>query len=336
MTRYVVIGAGAVGATTAAQLHLAGGEVVLVARGAHLAALRETGLRYIHPDGATTVRLPVIGDPDELKLRPDDLLVLATKTQDADAALAAWAWQPVGDAVAATELPVLTVQNGLDSERSALRRFTTVFGAVSWSPASHVVPGEVVSPAAPVAGVFWAGRYPSGTDPRLAGVAADFAAAHLSLEVVVDVVPFKAGKLVSILPNALDALYAPSPLRDRAADLLRAEARDVLAGAGIRVADLVGESTQDLSGFVPRPIPGHERGGGSTWQSLVRGATVESEFLNGEIVLLARLHGREASANAAVLARIARAAAERTPARSLTDEDLLATLPELARAEPVS
>ncbi|HEX6359050.1 ketopantoate reductase family protein [Actinophytocola sp.] len=326
VTRYVVIGAGAVGATTAAQLHLAGREVVLAARGAHLAALRETGLRYIRPDGATTLRLPVVGGPDELKLRPDDLLVLATKTQDADAALAAWAWQAVGAGLAATELPVLTVQNGLDSERSALRRFATVFGAVSWSPSSHVAPGEVVSPAAPVVGVFWAGRYPSGTDPRLDAVAADFAAAGLALEIVPDIVPFKAGKLVSILPNALDALYPPSPLRDRAAEILRAEAVDVFATAGIRVADLVGESTQDLSGFVPRSIPGHERGGGSTWQSLVRGATVESEFLNGEIVLLARLHGREAPANAAVLARIARAAAERTPPRSLPDDDLAALL----------
>lgn len=327
MTRYVVIGAGAVGATTAAQLHLAGREVVLVARGTHLAALRETGLRYIRPDVITTLRLPVIGDPSEARLRPDDLLVLATKTQDADAALATWAWQPVGNGVAATELPVLTVQNGLDSERSALRRFATVFGAVSWSPSSHVAPGEVVSPAAPVAGVFWAGRYPSGTDRRLDEVAADFAAAHLSLEVVPDVVAFKAGKLVSILPNALDALYPPSPLRDHAAEILRTEAVEVLKAAGIRVADLVGESTQDLTGFVPRPIPGHERGGGSTWQSMVRGATVESEFLNGEIVLLARLHDREAPANAAVQARIARAAAERTPPRSLTDDDLLATLP---------
>ena len=329
MTRYVVIGAGAVGATTAAQLHLAGREVVLAARGAHLAALRETGLRYVRPEGITTLRLPVIGDPGEVKLRPDDLLVLATKTQNADAALAAWAWQPVGAGVAATELPVLTVQNGLDSERSALRRFATVFGAVSWSPASHVVPGEVVSPAAPVAGVFWAGRHPSGVDIRLDEVATDFAAADLALEVVADIVPFKAGKLVSILPNALDALYSPSPLRDRAADLLRAEARDVFAAAGIRVADLVGESTQDLTGFVHRPIPGHERGGGSTWQSLVRGAGVESEFLNGEIVLHARLNGREAPVNAAVLARVARAAAERTPARSLPDEDLLAALPNL-------
>lgn len=326
MTRYVVIGAGAVGATTAAQLHLAGREVVLAARGAHLAALRETGLRYIRPDGTTALRLPVVGDPDEVKLRSDDLLVLATKTQDADAALAAWAWQPVGAGLAATELPVLTVQNGLDSERSALRRFATVFGAVSWSPASHVTPGEVISPAAPVAGVFWAGRYPTGTDDRLAEVAGDFAAAGLGLEVVPDIVPFKAGKLVSILPNALDALCPPSPSRDRAAEILRAEAVEVLSTAGIRVADLVGESTQDLSGFVSRSIPGHERGGGSTWQSLVRGATVESEFLNGEIVLLARLHGREAPANAAVLARIARAAAERTPPRSLPEEDLAAIL----------
>jgi len=326
VTRYVVIGAGAVGATTAAQLHVAGREVVLAARGAHLAALRETGLRYIRPDGTTTLRLPVVGDPDELKLRPDDLLVLATKAHDADAALAAWAWRPVSAGTAATELPVLTIQNGLDSERSALRRFAMVFGAVSWSPASHVAPGAVVSPAAPVAGVFWAGRYPTGVDGRLDEVAADFSDAGLALEVVDDIVPFKAGKLVSILPNALDALYPPSPLRDRVADLLRAEAVDVLSAAGIRVADLVGETTVDLSGFVPRPIPGHERGGSSTWQSLVRGVPVESEFLNGEIVLLARLHGREAPVNAAVLARIARAVAERTPPRSLTDEDLAATL----------
>ncbi|GLW90490.1 ketopantoate reductase family protein [Actinokineospora globicatena] len=330
MSRYVIIGAGAVGATTAAELHLAGREVVLVARGAHLAALQESGLRYIRPDGITTLRLPVVGSPEELKLRSDDVLVLATKTQDADAALAAWAWQPVDDGVAAVRLPLLTLQNGLDSERSALRRFATVFGAVSWSPSSHVVAGEVVSPAAPLAGVFWIGRYPGGTDSRLADIAADFTAANLAVEVVSDIVAFKAGKLLTILPNALDALYAPSPLRDRAGELLRAEARSAFAAAGIRAADLVGETKQDISGFVIHAIPDHDRGGSSTWQSLVRGAPVESEFLNGEVVLLARLHGGEAPANAAIQSRIARAAADHAPARSLTDDDLLLTLPQLA------
>jgi 2-dehydropantoate 2-reductase len=39
-------------------------------------------------------------------------------------------------------------------------------------------------------------------------------------------------------------------------------------------------------------IPGHPRTGGSTWQSLMRGLpTTEVDFLNGEIVLLGKLHG---------------------------------------------
>ena len=38
-------------------------------------------------------------------------------------------------------------------------------------------------------------------------------------------------------------------------------------------------------------IEGHPRTGGSSWQSLVRGLpTIETDFLNGEIVLLGRLH----------------------------------------------
>ena len=38
--------------------------------------------------------------------------------------------------------------------------------------------------------------------------------------------------------------------------------------------------------------------GGSTWQSLARGATeLETDYLNGEIVLLGRLHGIPTPAN---------------------------------------
>ena len=54
MSRYVIVGAGAVGATLAAELHLAGRDVVLVARGDQLAALRVGGLRYLRPDGRST------------------------------------------------------------------------------------------------------------------------------------------------------------------------------------------------------------------------------------------------------------------------------------------
>ncbi len=41
-----------------------------------------------------------------------------------------------------------------------------------------------------------------------------------------------------------------------------------------------------------RPVRGKHRGGGSSWQSLARGTgSIEADYLNGEVVLLGRLHG---------------------------------------------
>jgi 2-dehydropantoate 2-reductase len=41
------------------------------------------------------------------------------------------------------------------------------------------------------------------------------------------------------------------------------------------------------------------RGGGSSWQSLARGAgRIETDFLNGEVVLLGRLYGVATPVNA--------------------------------------
>jgi thiosulfate/3-mercaptopyruvate sulfurtransferase len=335
MTRYVVIGGGAVGATLAAELHTAGIPVVLVARGAHLAELRWSGLRYVRPDGEHVVPVPVAAGPDEVVLHRGDVLVLATKAQDAEAAIAEWAWQPVkeadgGTAAAAEALPIIVLQNGLDTERVALRRFATVYGAVIWSPSVYVTAGEVVSPAEPAVGVLWLGRYPSGRDVRLEEVAADLRAARHLVEIVDDVPRWKAGKLLQVIGNALDALYRPSPLRERAAAALRAEARQVYRLAGEDPADLRAETALDLGQFASRPIPGRSPAGRSTWQSLQRGASPESDFLNGEITLLARLHGIEAPRNAAVLARVHRAVREGTPPGSLDDADLLGVLPDLA------
>ena len=49
--RYVIYGAGAIGASVGAKLHMNGIEVALIARGAHLKALQTDGLTLIHPDG---------------------------------------------------------------------------------------------------------------------------------------------------------------------------------------------------------------------------------------------------------------------------------------------
>src|SRR5262245_41352717 len=145
MPRYVIVGAGAVGVTLAAELRRAGREVVLVGRGRQLDLLRSGQARYYTPDGVLTLDTPAVGGPDEVGLALGDVLVLTTKTQQADEALALWARQPVagGRWRAGEVLPVLTVQNGLEAERAALRRFATVIGSVVWVPSTYVTDGEV-------------------------------------------------------------------------------------------------------------------------------------------------------------------------------------------------
>jgi thiosulfate/3-mercaptopyruvate sulfurtransferase len=325
MTRYVVIGAGAVGATVAAQLHLAGRPVTLIARGANLEVLRANGLRYVRPRETHLVEVPVAGGPDEVELSGDDILVVATKSQDTEDVLRTWARRPVdGKSTAAVELPVVLLQNGLENDRAALRRFDTVIGAVVWLPSSHLEPGEVVSPAQPSVGAFWLGGYPSGVHPRLAEIAEDFTAASFHVEVVPDIRRWQAGKLVANTVNALDALYRPSELRAAAARIVKQEARIVL-GAN----DLVPGRVPEI--VVSEPIPGYERRGHSTWQSLQRGAAPETDYLNGEVALRARLSGRAAPYNAALTERVQRAATDGIPPGSLDDADLIATLPELPR-----
>jgi len=60
--RFVVAGAGAIGGYIGARLTRAGADVVLVARGPHLKAMREQGLKVTSPDGDFEVNPVVSGD----------------------------------------------------------------------------------------------------------------------------------------------------------------------------------------------------------------------------------------------------------------------------------
>jgi thiosulfate/3-mercaptopyruvate sulfurtransferase len=337
VSRYLIVGAGGIGVTFAAELQRAGREVVLVARGSQLAALRAGQLRYARPDGTRPLSLPGIGAPDEIELADGDVLVLATKTQDVEPVIAQWARRPVKQADGTTRpagasIPVLTLQNGLEAERVALRRFATVFGAVLWVPASYLGDGEVTAPGWPAVGAVWLGAYPAGPHPGLGPIAADLGAAGFETQVVDDIRRWKAAKLLSSATFALGALYRPGELRDRAAQLLRAEARDILLAWGEGIADIERESTADTSRVGQRPTSGHGYGGNSTWQSIARSSPLETDFINGEIVLAARLLGRTAPANEAIAERAHRAW-EHGAAAALGADDLLATMPQLRSAD---
>jgi thiosulfate/3-mercaptopyruvate sulfurtransferase len=334
MSRYVIVGAGGIGVTVAAELQRAGGEVALVARGAQLAAVRAGELRYARPDGTRRLDLRGIGDPGEIELTADDVLVLATKTQDVEPVIAQWAPRPVrlADGTASTagaSIPVLTLQNGLEAERVALRRFASVIGGVLWLPASYVRVGEISAPGWPAAGVVWLGAYPGGAHPGLAAIAEDLRAGNFETQVVEDIQRWKAAKLTSSVTFVLSALYPPGEVRDRAAQLLRDEARDILTASGLDIADIARETTADTSRVTARPTSEIEYGGNSTWQSIARSSLLETDFLNGEIVLAARLLGRTAPVNQAIAERADRAWRDGTPAGVLDTGDLLATVPQL-------
>ena len=98
---------------------------------------------------------------------------------------------------------------------------------------------------------------------------------------------------------------------------------------------MTAESTLDFGRFTVQAIDGVERGS-SSWQSLTRSGSLETDFLTGEVVLAARLIGRRAPASAAVLDRAHRAQLDGTPARSLGHDDLRDLLPQLQGEPPAA
>jgi 2-dehydropantoate 2-reductase len=329
--RYIVIGAGAVGGTIGGRLAQAGYEVVLVARGPHLDALRaQGGLRLATPEGTSTVPVPAVAGPEDVELTRDDVLLLAAKTQDAESALAGWAWRPVsGSTVAAEALPVVCAQNGVASERLALRRFRHVYGMCVWLPATHLEPGAVEAQGAPLSGLLHIGRYPAGTDETIGRIGADLAASRFLAPVVPDIMRWKHGKLLTNLANAIEAVCGlargevSKELRRRAL----AEGKAVLDAVGIPYAGNEENARFRADQVQIVKINGNERGGGSSWQSLTRGTgSIEADYLNGEIVLLGRERGVPTPVNE-VLQRLAnQAARERRAPGSLNAEEVLALL----------
>lgn len=320
MTRYVFLGAGAVGSALGGLLARQGMDVLLVARGEHAKVVAAAGLRVRCPDTTFTVTPPTVTGPEDVRLTADDVLVLTTKTQQAEAAVEQWAEVPVHDRTGAVTgragqvLPVLTALNGVAGEEIALRSFDRVFGVCVYFPAVMIEPGEVIVRGAPLRGIFHVGRYGRTPDPDaderfLRGLAGEWAAADCRLVPVGDVMPWKYRKLLGNLGNAPQALLGDTSGADDVPAAAQAEAREVLAAAGVAV---VGDADADAGwrDYAWLPVPGEpEQLGGSSWQSLVRGTgSIETSYLNGEIALLARRHGARAPVNARLTSLARRAA----------------------------
>jgi 2-dehydropantoate 2-reductase len=303
--RFVVFGAGGVGGVVGARLAQHGHAVELIARGKHYEAIRERGLRLESPDAVEHLGLPVFNHPARITWTKDDVVLLAMKSQDTSLALEDLA------SVASPDTPIVCLQNGVANERMALRRFANVYGVCVYCAAGHLVPGVVQAWSVPMTGILDIGRYPSGVDAFAERVAAVLRDATFHSEVRADIMRWKYRKLLMNLGNAAEALCGAAARGSSIVADARREGAVCLTAAGI---PFVSEREEEEAArrekqLELRPIDGQKRLGGSSWQSLARSTlSIEADYLNGEIVLLGRMHGVPTPVNQ-LLQRLAKEAA---------------------------
>ncbi|CAN5204482.1 2-dehydropantoate 2-reductase [soil metagenome] len=287
--RIAVIGAGAIGGTMAALLDRAGHQVTVVARGANLAAIAGGGIRF---SGAWGEHLAMVRAVDSLDAVPE-LAIVATKAQDAEAAVSAQARFLAG-------IPVVVVQNGLEAVESARRAAprSDLVGALALYAASYLSPGEVTVTAA-------AATYLGGPVPATL-FASKVIGAVMPVELTDNFEGAQWTKLVVNHLNALPAITGLSVQQVVADPRLRliltrsmreavrvAKKRGIvfepLSGLTDRILSLLLSLPVGLGQFLPRMMVrrmGSTPNPGSTLQSIRRGQPTEIDYLNGAVVRL--------------------------------------------------
>ncbi len=320
--RWIVVGAGAVGGVVGGLLAHAGEQVTLVARGPHLDRMRSAGLRVRTPDLDVLVRPEVTGTVDRLAIDPGDVVLIATKSQDTEVALRQLSTVADPDAV------IVCLQNGLENERLAARRFATVLSTPVLLPAAIVEPGSVVAWGAPHPGILDIGRYPDAPVDDVVRLVSDrLIGAGFASTPRPDVARWKRRKLLMNLGNAVQALLGLDGGGKRLRELATAEGEACFAAAGMDVATVAEDEANRVGRMEIEQIPGIERGGGSSWQSLTRGTgSIEADYLNGEVCLLGRMHGVPTPANDLLRRRANAAAAAGLAPGATTEQELLAAL----------
>ncbi len=278
---FAVIGAGAVGGFYGALLRRAGSDVTVIARGAHLDAIRQHGLRVVGPLGDFTVRTPA--ESDASQVGTVDVVMLATKTYDNHTAL------PMLRHLVGPKTVVLTLQNGVDSPdqvAAAVGESATLAGP-TYIAAAIEAPGLIRQTGTHRRVVF--GEYfgpPRDVTDRVRAIEAVMKAADIHAEAVADArVPLWA-KFIYLAPFASFTAAARLPIgplwehEDTRKAFLDAvgEVEAVARASGVEVDP----GTRDTITEYVASIPPTTRS--SMLIDLSQGKRIEVESLTGSVV----------------------------------------------------
>ncbi len=210
--RIAVFGAGGVGAYVGGRLAANGADVQLVARGAHLDAIRENGLRVESIAGDFDVRVSATAEPAEIGVC--DFILLCVKSYDTES-VAEMIVPLMGRGSA-----VLSLQNGVDNEEKLARTVGAdrVLGGVAYVFATIKEPGVIGHADGPGAIVF--GELHGELSERARALATACNEAGIPAECVDDIHSRLWQKLSFIIPQAGMTAISRAPigsLRDSAA-----------------------------------------------------------------------------------------------------------------------
>ncbi len=320
--RFIIYGAGAIGGTIAAKLCDVGFPVICIARGEHLRTMRESGLMLHTPERVIQVHPKMVTHPGEIEFRAEDIVLLCMKSQHTGAAL-----QDLHRA-AVSNIPVVCVQNGVANERMAAELFSNVYACLVVVPALYLNAGVVACHAGGLGGILDIGRYCNQArpnqetfsiiepDPILESLTQALECAGFGSKVTPAIMAWKYAKLTTNLGNIIQAAIQGAPETDAEAKLawreeirtlsksLYAEAHACFQAAGITYLTQkdINARCEEAGVDMQAGIPGIDRIGGSTLQSMLRATgNIETGYLNGEIVSLGKQFNVSTPANAVML-----------------------------------
>jgi 2-dehydropantoate 2-reductase len=315
--RLVIYGAGAIGGVLGARLVQSGSDVTFVARGENYDVLSTRGLRFQVGDEETTLAVSVVRDASALDLDPEDIVILTVKSNDTRGVIEDL------ERLAPQQIAIVCAQNGVENERVALRKFPNVYGLCVMCPASHLEPGVVRAGSSPVTGLMDLGRWPQGVDQRAQDLARILTASTFDSVARDDIARWKWSKLLMNLGNAVQAVCGIDRSAKELTRRVREEGIAVLEAARVDYVDHEEDAARRGTLLTIDP----SRGGGSSWQSLVRSTgNIETDYLTGEIVLRGRLHGVATPANALVQRLANQLAQERRAPGAWSEGEVLAML----------
>jgi len=284
--KIAIMGAGAVGCYFGALLARNGEEVTFIARGAHLEALRERGLRLRTPREDWTLQ-PVRATADPASVGPVDVVLLCVKLYDTEPAARAIAPLVAGGGVC------ISLQNGVDAQD----RIARILGPDRVMGGLAFVSGIIESP-----GVTWYtsdmsslrfGEADGRTSPRAGAFSQACAAAGFEARISDDIRRTQWEKFVGLCTNAALTSLMRLPVGQIYADpdlmpIARAAFEEVAAVGRARGIALAADAAERALAMHRAFPPGMYA---SMYHDLRQGRRLELESFSGLVVREGRAVG---------------------------------------------